>query len=228
MNSDPVSITSPLIGSSSSQTSESRSGCSSRLTDDITGLTSFNPFAEEDEHDQSSYTLVTSIFSRMKNTLSAPRSSAVAAVTSPIPPASPSPIPPQGIFEQRRPSYTPQTQTSTVSSKIPGSDRPFSFTAAPPQVAPPLVSLTPAHSEVPTYNVEDDRSPSRSNFHSPVFETTEGVPSGYSIPGFPIQDDARSIKTTASLHRSGSVSKIMRRIRGEGIHPIMHPILILM
>ena len=40
---------------------------------------------------------------------------------------------------------------------------------------------------------------------------------GNTIPGFPIQDDARSIKTsTGSLHRSGSVSKVIRRIRGEG------------
>jgi len=217
MNSELFSA-SPLSGSLGSQTSESRSRSSSgKLTDDITSLTSFNPFAEEDENDQSSYTLVTSIFSRMKNTLSAPRSSVAAAGVSPIPPASPSPLPPQGLFEQRKPSYTaPQTQTST-SSKNPGSDRPFSFTAAP--VAPPLVSLTPAHSEVPTYSVDDDRSPSRGNFNSPVFETGEGAPSGYSIPGFPIQDDARSIKTSASFHRSGSVSRIMRRIRGEGVHP---------
>ena len=44
--------------------------------DDVTCLTSFNPFSEEDEHDQSPYALVSSLFSKVKSTLSAPRSAA--------------------------------------------------------------------------------------------------------------------------------------------------------
>lgn len=44
-----------------------------------------------------------------------------------------------------------------------------------------------------------------------------------SIPGFPIQDDARSIRTSTSLHRSGSVSKVIRRIRGEGAFCLLSP-----
>lgn len=208
-------VASPVLGSFSGQTSRSRS--STKLTDDVTSLTSFNPFSEEDENDQSSYTLVTSIFSRMKNTLSAPLSSAVAAASNSNQPTSPNANGTIGLAEQRRPSYTTQTQSSSFSTKISGTDRPFSLSAAPAQAAPPLVSLTPAQSEVPTYSVEYEHSPSRSgNYYSPTLEHGDGVPFGTSIPGFPIQDDARSIKTATSLHRSGSVSKVIRRIRGEG------------
>ncbi|KAF9469716.1 hypothetical protein BDZ94DRAFT_1316849 [Collybia nuda] len=209
-------IASPVLGSFSGQTSRSRS--STKLTDDVTSLTSFNPFSEEDENDQSSYTLVTSIFSRMKNTLSAPLSSAVAAASNNNQPTSPNFNGIIGVIEQRRPSYTTQTQSSSFSTKTAGTDRPFSLAAAPVQAAPPLVSLTPAQSELPTYSVEYEHSPSRSgNYSSPTLEHGDGTPFGTSIPGFPIQDDARSVKTATSLHRSGSVSKVMRRIRGEGL-----------
>ncbi|KAG6874420.1 hypothetical protein C0995_015156 [Termitomyces sp. Mi166 len=195
--------------------SRSRSG--TKLNDDVTSLTSFNPFSEEDEHDQSSYTLVTSLFSRVKNTLAAPLSS-----TAPSAPANPTAPPNQGTIqgpsEQRKPSYTAQTQSSGFSTRPSGADRPFSLATAPAQAAPPLVSLTPAQSEVPTYSVEYDRSPSRGgSFYSQLMETGEGAPVATSIPGFPIPDDTRSIKTTASVHRSGSVSKVIRRIRGEGL-----------
>lgn len=212
---DSSIVASPILGTFGGQTSSSRSRSSTKLTDDVMSLTSFNPFSEEDENDQSSYTLVTSIFSRMKNTLSAPLSSTVTTSNTNTS-ASPNSGATQGASEQRRPSYTTQTQSSTFSTRSSGADRPFSLAAAPAQVAPPLVSLTPAQPEVPTYSVDYDRSPSRGTFYSPMFETGEGLPFGTSIPGFPIQDDARSIKTSGSLHRSGSVSKIIRRIRGEG------------
>ncbi|KAG5718705.1 1-phosphatidylinositol-3-phosphate 5-kinase FAB1 [Termitomyces sp. T112] len=196
----------------------SRSRSSTKLNDDVTSLTSFNPFSEEDEHDQSSYTLVTSLLSRMKNTLAAPLSSSTA------PPAPANPIVPpnqniiQGVPEQRRPSYTAQTQSSNFTNRPSGADRPYPLATAPAQVAPPLVSLTPAQSELPTYSVEFDRSPSRGgSFYSQLMETGESAPVATTIPGFPIQDDTRSIKTTASIHRSGSVSKVIRRIRGEGL-----------
>ena len=183
----------------------SRSRSSTKIVDDVTSLTSFNPFSEEDEHDQSSYALVSSLFSKVKNTLSAPLSSAGPSAT----PAHPSTAPERTAPEQRRPSL--HFSNSNQSSKS-GSDRanPFSIIASNP--APQLVSLTPVVSETPSY-AGDDRPPSRGGFYRP--DTPDG--GGYSIPGFPIQDsDARSIRTNVSLRRSASVSKVIRRIRGEG------------
>jgi 1-phosphatidylinositol-3-phosphate 5-kinase len=179
---------------------------------DVASLTSYNPFSEEDENDQSSYTLVTSIFSRMKNTLSAPLSSTVATSSSQT--SSIIPNQPIGVSDySRRPSYT--TAGSNFSSRTTASDRPNPLIAAPSHTAPPLVSLTPAHSEIPTYSVEYERQMSQKPSNSPSVDFGDNVLFG-SIPGFPIQDDARSIKTSASIHRSGSVSKVMRRLRGEG------------
>lgn len=196
----------------------SRSRSSTKLADDVTSLTSFNPFSEEDEHDQSSYTLVTSIFSRMKNTLSAPLSTAVGVSTSPSVSNNTNISTVVGT-EARRPSYTTaQTGSSTFSSRTNASDRPNPLTAAPAQAAPPLVSLTPAESELPTFTIEYDRSSQTQSRvpYSPAFDFGENAPFGTSIPGFPIQDDARSVKTATSIHRSGSVSKVIRRLRGEG------------
>ncbi|KAG5645340.1 hypothetical protein DXG03_006402 [Asterophora parasitica] len=210
-------LTSPGHGPPSGFSSRSRS--STKLNDDVTSLTSFNPFSEEDENDQSSYTLVTSILSRMKNTLSAPLSSTgpPSSMASSMP--TPNPGAASGSSELRRPSYaTSLTQGSGFSTRSGAVERPFSLATAPAQAAPPLVSLTPAQSEVPTYSDEYDRSPSRSgSLYSPAAEAGDNGQFGTSIPGFPIPDDARSIKTSTSLHRSGSVSKVMRRIRGEGL-----------
>ena len=195
-----------------------RSRSSTKLADDVTSLTSFNPFSEEDENDQSSYTLVTSIFSRVKSTLSAPLSSAVAAASGTAPAVISIANGTTHINDQRKPSYTPQqTQPSTFSTKSLAQERPFSLSPAPALVVPPLVSLTPAQPEVPTYSMDYDKSPTRSGtFYSPALDSADGTPFGTSIPGFPIPDDARSVKTSASFHRSGSVSKVIRRIRGEG------------
>ncbi|KAG7099823.1 hypothetical protein E1B28_001632 [Marasmius oreades] len=212
MNSPQVS--SPVL-QSFSPTSRSRS--STKLADDITSLTSFNPFSEEDENDQSSYTLVTSLFSRVKNTFSAPLTSAVAAAsnsTTSNPNTNNNNV--TTTNEPKRPPFTAQTQSS--SSRHSAGERPNSLsTVNAPNPAPPLVSLTPVHSEVPTYSVEYERSPSRNGmFYSE--SPPDGGNFGNTIPGFPIPDDARSIKTsTGSLHRSGSVSKVIRRIRGEGL-----------
>ena len=75
------------------------------------------------------------------------------------------------------------------------------------------MSLTPAQSELPTYAAELDSAGSQ----RPYAGGLDGPEYGTSIPGFPIPDDARSIKTSTSLHRSSnSVSKVMRRLRGEG------------
>lgn len=186
----------------------SRSRSSTKIVDDVTSLTSFNPFSEEDEHDQSSYALVSSLFSKVKNTLSAPLSSAGPSTT----PAYPTNAPEKQPSEQRRPSL--QFSNSNQSNKS-GSDRPTPFNILGPNPAPPLVSLTPVVSETPTYAVEADRPPSRDGFYAPG--TPDG--GGYAIPGFPIQDsDARSIRTNVSMRRSDSVSKVIRRIRGEGAY----------
>ncbi|KAJ3512511.1 hypothetical protein NLJ89_g3474 [Agrocybe chaxingu] len=205
---------SPVVGSLSGQSSRSRS--STKLADDVTSLTSFNPFSEEDEHDQSSYTFVT-FFSRVKNSLSVPLSSAVSGATSSSTTAS-NTNPTTTISEARRPSYTTtQTGTSSFSSRTNNPERPNPLIAAPATAAPPLVSLTPARSELPTYAVEYDRSSSQRPPFPPSLDKGDNVQFGTSIPGFPIQDDARSVKTTASVHRSGSVYKVMRRLRGEGL-----------
>ncbi|SJL06106.1 uncharacterized protein ARMOST_09442 [Armillaria ostoyae] len=201
-------VVSPVHPTFSGPVSRSRS--STKLVDaDVTSLTTFNPFSEEDENDQSSYTLVTSLFSKVKNSFSTPLSAVTATPTH------------TGNIngatvnaEPRRPSYTLNTQSSYSSR---GSTNERLNPLAPNQSipAPPLVSLTPAQSELPVYNTEYDRSPSRGMFYSPVYDSTDGGIFGTTIPGFPIQDDARSVKTSASLHRSGSVSKVIRRIRGE-------------
>lgn len=186
----------------------SRSRSSTKLGDDVTSLTSFNPFSEEDENDYSSYALVTSLFSRMKNSFAAPLTSSTLAP------------PPNGTLgaltgEQRRPSAT-SVNVSSFSSRSSAPERPSSLTVVQSRTAPPLVSLTPVVSDPPSFGVELDRSPSRNGLYTPVYETQDGGIFGTAIPGFPIQDDARSIRTTASLNRSASVSKVIRRIRGEG------------
>ena len=175
-----------------------------KTIDDVASLTSFNPFSEEDEHDQSSYAIVTSLFSKVKNTLAAPLTS---AVTSTTPTAQSNP-----------PTAKDATSTINISTR-PQPDRPNSLDIVPSNPAPPLVFLTPVVSEAPSYNSEYDRPPSRGGlFYSPT-ESNEAL-YGTTIPGFPIPDDARSIRTSgsANLRRTASVSKVIRRIRGEGVY----------
>ncbi|KAF8624210.1 hypothetical protein AX15_005976 [Amanita polypyramis BW_CC] len=216
MSTADLSPTSSVLPIGNVQSSSSRSRTSTRLPDDFASLTSFNPFLDDDDNDKSSYTLVTSIFSRMKSTLSAPLSSA-ALPAAPPPPSTNVPTMPN-MADQRRISHTGQSQGSASSSKTPGIERPNPLLPAVALAAPPLVSLTPAQSEVLSYNVEHERSPSRTGaFYSPVWDSADGTIFGTSIPGFPIPDDTRSIRTSASLHRSASVSKVIRRLRGEGL-----------
>jgi 1-phosphatidylinositol-3-phosphate 5-kinase len=151
-------------------------------------LTTFNPFPDEEELDQPSYTYVTSLFSKVRNTFaSAPTSKSQATVSQPADDPPPKPV-------ERK-------STLPVVTKAP---------------LPPLVSVTPAVSQAPSFQRELD---------SPVFKTglfgfggsdsAEGQ-FGTAIPGFPIADDARSIKTSTSYSRQKGVSKIIRRLRGEG------------
>ncbi|KAH0837959.1 Low temperature viability protein-domain-containing protein [Lanmaoa asiatica] len=184
------------------------------------GLTSFNPFSEEDENDQSSYALVTSIFSRMKSSFATP----LAAVSPVLPPAGPQSVPNN---DQRRPSATVvHNNHSSFSSRPSSEQRPISLKLVSSVPAPPLVSLTPVVFEAPSFGHDPDRSPSRGAHISPFYEVPDGGAIGTSIPGFPIQDDARSIRTSASLNKSASVSKVIRRIRGEGMSKINHPLIL--
>ncbi|KAG6380808.1 hypothetical protein JVT61DRAFT_5192 [Boletus reticuloceps] len=191
-----------------------RSRSSTKLADDVISLTSFNPFSEEDENDQSSYALVTSLFSRMKSSFATPL-----AVASTVPP----PPGPQSVpnNDQRRPSATTlYNNHSSFSSKSSSEQRPVSLKLVSAVPAPPLVSLTPVVFEAPSFGHDSDRSLSRGAHIPPFYEAPDGGAVGTSIPGFPIQDDARSIRTSASLNRSASVSKVIRRIRGEGTSKI--------
>lgn len=192
----------------------SRNSTKFRVVDDVTSLTSFNPFSEEDENDQSSYTLVTSLFSKVRNTLAAPLSSAVAAAGGSPNPSAASPNVSAPEVKRLPIANVQHPSTSTVRSV----DKPPNvLRTASSKPAPALVSLTPVVSEAPSLLNEHDRPSSRNgSIYTPGYEPTEGGVFGTSIPGFPIQDDARSIRTTASIRRSASVSKAIRRIRGEG------------
>ena len=204
---DSSLLTSPVQSTHSVQPGRSRS--STRVSEDVTSLTSFNPFSEEDENDQSSYALVTSLFSRMKSSFATP----LAAASAP-PPASAAPSVPN--IDQRRPSATVLNNHHSSPSR---EQRPISLKLVSAVPAPPLVSLTPVVFEAPSFGHDSDRSPSRGAHLPPFYEAADGAV-GTSIPGFPIQDDARSIRTSTSLNRSASVSKVIRRIRGEGTSEI--------
>lgn len=207
----PQQPTSPNAASGGAVKSSSSS---TRLVDDVTSLTSFNPFSEEDEHDQSSYTLVSSLFSRVRNSLAAPLSSAVTVATTNGYTQGSTP----GMMEQRRASggVNPVQATSPLIKPMNDRLRP-KVGSSGPSLAPPLVSVIPAVSEIPTLNAEQEKSSPRGRlFYSPSIESYDGNLFGNTVPGFSIQDDARSIHTAGSLKRSASVSKVIRRIRGEG------------
>ena len=164
-------------------------------------LTSSNPFSEEDEHP--SYALVSSLFSKVRNTFAAP-------LTSLAP-------------ERKPPAATLQSQpaASTSHESLPNVPEPKerrpSFSGR--YAAPPIVSLIPVVSESPTFNIGIETPSARGGrfgFISP--DAAEGT-YGTAIPGFPIADDARSIKTSTSIGpKNASVSKVIRRLRGEGEH----------
>jgi 1-phosphatidylinositol-3-phosphate 5-kinase len=191
--------------------------------DDPTRLTSFNPFEEADENDQSSYTLVTALFSRVKNSIASVTTSTNSTNSPPTQPAPTptvtSPQPPAA--DSKRPPLNPHISHATRSSErerkpIHGQSK-LRLSSSP---AKPLVSLNSVLSDLPSVDRDDrqlDRPPSRTEsipFCEPSPET-HGF--GTSIPGFQLPDDARSIRsTTTPIRRSASVSKVIRRMRGEG------------
>ncbi|KAF8273008.1 hypothetical protein EI94DRAFT_1697111 [Lactarius quietus] len=186
---------------------------SNRPQEDVASLTSFNPFSEEDEHDQSSYALMTSLFSRVKNTFTTPLSSAPLVSTGTGAAVPSNNIPP----ERRRPSAS-VVQNHLNDSSHSSHERPPSMSVISSHLAPPLVSLTPVVSEGLTFNSDFDLSLSRAAFINPSpSDSLDGGPYGTTIPGFSIPEDARSIRTAPSIRRSASVSKVIRRIRGEGL-----------
>jgi 1-phosphatidylinositol-3-phosphate 5-kinase len=80
--------------------------------------------------------------------------------------------------------------------------------------------LTPVVSESPSYIPEVEvtsRAYAHHQKHAHTHSLTDAdVAYGTTIPGFPIPDDVRSVRTVGSLKRTESVSKIIRRLRGEG------------
>ncbi|KAF5332625.1 hypothetical protein D9611_005067 [Ephemerocybe angulata] len=226
----PIPIAqSPMQGSFTTQSSRSRGSTKPGFGDDVNTLTSHNPFAEQDEHEQSSVNkFINGFYSKMNSILplSATGTSVGSAGSSggasSVAPASGGGLSGANPLEPRRPSLvTTATTNSTISSKT-NQDRPQSLFTAPTQVAPPLVSLTPAQSEVPTFSLEygdgAQRQAGMPYSPSPFGFDEGGGLIGTSIPGFPIPDDTRSIKTSTSFQRTNSLStKVMRRIRGDGL-----------
>ena len=203
---------------SNAQLQPSRS--SAKVVDDVTTLTSYNPFSEDEYDHSSSYTFVSALFSRVKNSFSTHPSTSThgshgGAGNSTTNGAT------TNTHETRPPLSTANSNaksTSSTQSKPKDGRMPLrSFATSSSSIAPPLLSYVPAISEIPLSTVEVDKYPSRSSYMSPMENHVNNF-FGNSIPGFPIQDDSRSIHTAASLRRSGSVSKVIRKIRGEGTH----------
>lgn len=182
--------------------------------EDVASLTSFNPFSEEDENDHSSYALMTTLFSRVKNTFTTPLSSAPPSSSTGAGSVGP---PNSAPVERKRPSASVVHNHSSNESSHSSSERPQSMTVVPSHAAPPLVSLTPVVSEGLSFNIDLDLPlPRGASFNTSVSDIIDGGLYGTTIPGFSIPEDSRSIKTSVSVKRSASVSKVIRRIRGEG------------
>ncbi|VDB86931.1 unnamed protein product [Peniophora sp. CBMAI 1063] len=189
--------------------------------EDVTSLYSANPFSDEDEEETS---IMSSFISRFKSTFNSPATSAIsypsitATVNATTPPPSARPTSPP---IPRRPS---NSATQSIESSRTSSSKqlaPLSMTSS--NIAPPLISLTPVQSEAPSFDFPQDipRSSSRNAAFMTPSVSEAAWDGGTSIPGFPIPDDARSIRTMTSVNghfrRSDSVSKVIRRIRGEGL-----------
>ncbi len=190
------------------------------INDDVNQLTTFgNPFAE-DEKDETSFALVTSLISKVKNTFAAPPTAPSHGIlTSPAPYAvssssdatSNSPVAPRKANGTR----------NVVSFAARPDKRTFTLRTANP--APPLVSLTPVVSEQPSFSgdhISDGGSIRGRNSPAPQFYGASAADvsefGGHGIPGFPMADDAKSVRTVASGRRNASASKVIRRLRGEG------------
>ncbi|KZO89685.1 hypothetical protein CALVIDRAFT_603485 [Calocera viscosa TUFC12733] len=124
----------------------------------------------------------------------------------------------------------PLSNPSRAKSPTPSTRASFPIMQSNP--LPPLVSLTPVTSSVETTNVSATTVPGRILTHGHPHPRPIGSPPSttslypieatmHSIPGFPLADDARTVASVATngagLRRTESVSKVIRRIRGEGL-----------
>lgn len=176
-------------------------------------LTTHNPFGDDDPAAQGGYALVTSLLSKVKNTFANGPSATATSSSAPTNAApSTSDI---GTKSVAKPTTKPLSKPALIASVPPPvrapSLKPATKSLKPggSNPAPPLVSFAPIAVEQPRYIAEGA-------YASPqAYEGGEGA-YGTSIPGFAIPDDARSVRTTASTRRGVSVSKVIRRLRGEG------------
>jgi 1-phosphatidylinositol-3-phosphate 5-kinase len=174
-------------------------------------LTTFgNPF-DEDEADNSSYALVSSLLSKVKNTFTSATNPQVPIGT--VPSISAATFPPSVSNNVPEPAKPPPSKP--VHPRVQNvRERPTGALAANRRPAPPLISMTPATSELPSYLYESESPKSKSGDLTNLAVVDHEAST--SIPGFPIQDDTRSIRTSNSLKRFGSASKLIRRLRGDG------------
>ncbi|KAG9038840.1 1-phosphatidylinositol-3-phosphate 5-kinase [Tulasnella sp. JGI-2019a] len=196
--------------------------------DDPATLTLFgNPFENEEKED----TPWSSLLSKVKNTFSAPMSGVSSTTSTTVPSSSGTTSPPIRHADEshtvpnvaRRSSNSNKSIVSvgTSARAIQNKTFPLRQTSA----APPLVSLTPVISEQPSFPGDNHSDGGSMRGASPgpgyfggAMEPGESSHYGHFIPGFPINDDAKSIRTTASGgRRSESASKVIRRLRGQGL-----------
>ncbi|KAG8906077.1 1-phosphatidylinositol-3-phosphate 5-kinase [Tulasnella sp. 403] len=217
------------VGSSKSSNFGGRSRQIISINDDVNQLTTFgNPFPE-DEKEDTSFAYVSSLLSKVKNTLAGPSSSSSTGPTASPPVPQPTAEPPNNISPAiaRRSSNAKSVVSFASSGRSEKNVRTFAAVRSC-NPAPPLMSLTPVISEQPSFpsdNFSDNGSTRGGSSPAPyVFQLADGEGSaggssafGHIIPGFPINDDTRSIRTVASGRKAGSASKVIRRLRGEGL-----------
>ena len=96
---------------------------------------------EEDESEQSSYALVTSLFSRVKNTFAPPLSFGNSTPSAPA----------ATISNANNADTSRKAASAAVPAPSTSRDRPITFSQPLSKPAPPVVSLTPVVSETPSY-----------------------------------------------------------------------------
>lgn len=194
--------------------------------DDATTLTLFgNPFENDEKED----TPWSSLLSKVKNTFSAPVSATLSTTVATLPSSSGATSPPVRLTEEshgvpsvsRRPSNSKSIVSVGTSARVVQNK---TFALRQTSAAPPLVSLTPVISEQPSFPGDNHSDGGSMRGASPgpgyfggSMEPAESGHYGHFIPGFPINDDAKSVRTTASGgRRNESASKVIRRLRGQG------------
>ncbi|QRV97609.1 1-phosphatidylinositol-4-phosphate 5-kinase [Ceratobasidium sp. AG-Ba] len=166
-------------------------------------LTTSNPFGD-DEEKTGSYAIVSSLLSKVKQSFATPAPTSPTATAPVSEPTKPKAPPPKDVPQ-------PKPSSSTGAKAAPLKPATRSLRPGGSNPAPPLVSFAPIAVEQPRYVAEGA-------YASPQpYDAAEGSYGGTTIPGFAIPDDARSVRTTTSTRRGVSVSKVIRRLRGEGL-----------